>query len=50
MGSMQRSFYVGDNVKEEDVKAKFEHGVLKLCVPKPQEEKLPEKKTILIEG
>ena len=49
-GSMQRSFYVGDNVKEEDVKAKFEHGVLKLSIPKQEQEKLPEKKTILIEG
>jgi HSP20 family molecular chaperone IbpA len=47
---MQRSFYVGDNVKEEDVKAKFEHGVLKLSIPKQEQENLPEKKTILIEG
>ena len=49
-GSMQRSFYVGEGVKEEDVKAKFEHGVLKLCVPKPEQEVLPRKKTIRIEG
>lgn len=48
-GSMQRSFYVGNHVREEDVKAKFEEGVLKLCVPKKAESKLPEKKTILIE-
>ena len=48
-GSMQRSFYVGNYVREEDVKAKFEEGVLKLCVPKKAESKLPEKKTILIE-
>ena len=47
-GAMQRSFYVGDHVKTEDVKAKFEHGVLKLSVPK--KEAIPEKKTILIEG
>ena len=49
-GSMQRSFYVGEGVKEEDVKAKFEHGVLKLSVPKQEQPKVPEKRTILIEG
>ncbi|MBR3643537.1 MAG: Hsp20/alpha crystallin family protein [Parasporobacterium sp.] len=48
-GSMQRSFYVGTNVKEEDVKAKFEDGVLKLTIPKA-DEAIPEKKTIMIEG
>ena len=46
---MQRSFYVGTHVKEEDVKAKFEQGVLKLSIPKKTEANLPEKKTILIE-
>ena len=35
-GAMQRSFYVGDELKEEDVKAKFEDGVLKLEVPKKE--------------
>ena len=49
-GSMQRSFYVGEDVTEEDVKARFEDGVLKLQVPKKETPKLPEKKTILIEG
>ena len=49
-GSMQRSFYVGDGVKEEDIAAKFEHGVLKLSVPKQEAPKIPEKKTIMIEG
>ena len=48
-GSMQRSFYVGEDVKEEDIKAKFEDGVLKLTVPKKEKEEVPEKKTILIE-
>ena len=33
-GSMTRSFYVGDAVKQEDIKARMEHGVLKLTVPK----------------
>ncbi|MBR6110168.1 MAG: Hsp20/alpha crystallin family protein [Clostridia bacterium] len=50
MGSMQRSFYVGKNLTDEDIKAKFEDGVLKLTVPKKEEKKLPERKTIMIEG
>ena len=49
-GSMQRSFYIGDAIEEEDVKAKFEDGVLKLEVPKKDEAKVPEKKYISIEG
>lgn len=49
-GSMQRSFYVGDAIEEEDVKAKFEDGVLKLEVPKKDSPKVPEKKYISIEG
>ena len=49
-GSMQRSFYVGENVTEEDVKAKFEDGVLKLTIPKKEAKKPPETKTIAIEG
>ena len=49
-GSMQRSFYVGDHITEEDIKAKFEDGVLKLSVPKKEAQKIPEKKTIAIEG
>ncbi len=35
-GSCQRSFYVGKEVVNEDIKAKFEDGVLKVCVPKKQ--------------
>jgi len=49
-GAMQRSFYVGEHLTEEDIKAKFEDGVLKLTVPKREAPKVPEKKTILIEG
>ena len=49
-GSMQRSFYIGDAIEEEDVKAKFEDGVLKLEVPKKEAAKVPEKKYISIEG
>ena len=49
-GSMQRSFYVGENLTEEEIKASFNHGVLHLEVPKKEKAKLPEKKTIMIEG
>ena len=50
-GSMQRSFYVGDAVKVEDVKAKFEDGVLRLCIPKKELQALPPaNNTIAIEG
>ena len=46
---MQRSFYVGDNLTEEDVKAKFENGILRLELPKKDAKQIPEKKTIAIE-
>lgn len=49
-GAMQRSFFVGSHVTEEDVKAKFEDGVLHLELPKEDAPKLPEKKVIMIEG
>lgn len=49
-GAMQRSFFVGKSVTEEDIKAKFEDGVLKLDIPKKEAPKVPEKKVIMIEG
>ena len=49
-GMMSRSFYVGDQLKEEDIKAKFEDGVLTLNVPKNEPAKqIPEKHYITIE-
>ena len=47
-GSCSRSYYVGEDVTEEDIKAKFADGVLHLEIPKktPSE---PTKKTIAIE-
>ncbi|MCM1188124.1 MAG: Hsp20/alpha crystallin family protein [bacterium] len=50
LGTMQRSFYVGEGVKREDIRAKYENGVLKLEIPKKELQKLPENKTIAIEG
>ena len=49
-GMMQRSFYVGEHITEEDVKASYESGVLHLVLPKKDAPKAPEKKTIQIEG
>ena len=50
MGECSRSFYIGDNIKEEDIKAKFHNGTLTLEIPKKDDEKkLPEKKYIPIE-
>ncbi len=50
-GSMQRSFYVGKDLKEEDIKAQFNNGVLNISFPKEdQRQAIPEKKTIYIEG
>ena len=49
-GTMQRSFYVGGSITEEDIKAKYENGVLSFTLPKKEVKKVPEKKTILIEG
>ena len=50
-GSCSRSFYVGKAVEKEDIKAKFEDGVLKISVPKKEEKpKVEESKYISIEG
>ena len=49
-GAMQRSFHVGDTVTEEDIRAKYENGVLSLTIPKKEQQKVNEKKQILIEG
>ncbi len=50
-GECSRSFYVGDDIKEEDIKAKYKNGTLRVEIPKKEEkEKLPDKKYIEIEG
>ena len=48
-GSCARSFYVGEEIKPEDVTAKFENGILSLKLPKAEPAKLPEKKPTMIE-
>ncbi|MBO4377171.1 MAG: Hsp20/alpha crystallin family protein [Lachnospiraceae bacterium] len=50
-GSTSRSFYVGEDVKQEDIKAKFDNGTLKLTIPKVEAKpEVKENKYIAIEG
>ena len=49
-GTMQRSFYVGDAITHEDIKAKFENGILSLTIPKKDAKAVETKKSIAIEG
>ena len=49
-GAMQRSFYVGDGITEEDIKARFKNGILRLSIPKKDAKAVEEKKSIAIEG
>lgn len=49
-GSMSRSFYVGDDVAQEDVHAKFENGILQLTIPKKDAKAVEQNNYIAIEG
>ena len=50
-GTCSRGFYVGEEVTEQDIKAKFEDGILKVFVPKKEAvPAVPEAKYIAIEG
>ena len=50
-GSCQRTFYVGDEIEQDDIKASFKHGILRLDIPKKQPKpQVEEKKCISIEG
>ncbi len=50
-GSCSRSFYIGEAVRQEDIKARFEDGTLKLLIPKKEEKPAAEEKRyIAIEG
>ena len=48
-GSCSRSFYVGNSVKEEDIKAAYNNGTLSLTFPKEAPQQIEEKKYIAIE-
>lgn len=41
--SCSRSYYVGDNITEEDVKAKYDKGILSIEIPKKEQKALPKK-------
>ena len=50
-GSCSRSFFVGEELEQEDIKAKFENGILKVFVPKKETKPAVEtRKMIQIEG
>ena len=49
-GSCSRSFFVGKNLTQEDIHAKYEDGVLKVTFPKEVKKEVEEKKYIAIEG
>ena len=50
-GSCQRSFYVGAEITQEDIKAEFKHGILKLFVPKKEAKpEVEQRKFVSIEG
>ena len=49
-GEYKRSFYVGDYLTQEDIKAKFKHGLLTLDFPKKEAPKINTNKFIAIEG
>lgn len=49
-GNTSRTFYVGEGVREEDIKARFEDGLLKLSIPKKEAAVLESQKRIAIEG
>ncbi|MBQ1477534.1 MAG: Hsp20/alpha crystallin family protein [Erysipelotrichaceae bacterium] len=48
-GSCSRSFYVGDNIKAEDIKAKYENGILNIVLPSVEQKRIETAQTVTIE-
>ena len=48
-GVCSRSFYVGENIRPEEIGAKYEDGILKLSGPKADRKELPASTSIFIE-
>ena len=48
-GAMNRTFYVGDNLTQQDIQAKFEDGIMKISVPKKDVQQIEQNKYIAIE-
>ena len=49
-GACRRTFYVGDALTQEDIKANFKQGILSLNIPKKEVKQVETKKYIAIEG
>ena len=49
-GSMSRSFYVGDEVTQDEIQSKYEDGILRLNIPKKEKAAVEQKKYVAIEG
>ena len=49
-GSCSRSFYIGEGVTQDEIRARFEDGILRLTVPKKDKKQVEENKYISIEG
>ena len=49
-GALSRTFYLGEEIREEEIKAKFENGILSVSIPKEEEKKVGGPKHISIEG
>lgn len=49
-GTLSRSFYVGEDMTEAEIHARFEDGILKLNIPKKEQKKIENKNFIQIEG
>lgn len=51
IGACRRCFYVGEQIRQEDIHAKFEDGILRLFIPKvTQVSQIEQKNLIAIEG
>lgn len=50
VGNCTRQFYVGDEIKKDDIGAKMNDGILTLTIPKKDAKELEESKLIQIEG
>ena len=46
-GSMSRSFYVGEDISQDEIKAKYENGILQLTIPKKEEKPAVEEKSYI---
>ncbi|MCB6994052.1 Hsp20/alpha crystallin family protein [bacterium 210820-DFI.6.37] len=46
-GSCSRSFYVGEGITEEDIKASFKDGILRLAIPKEEPKRLEDQRKLI---